>query len=178
MLSAGIGGVTTNLSHKRNMFENLEANMRYGFAGGVSTGFANVAIMGGAVAPPEGIDGRVLRSAAESQNVRHIPVYRSGGFYGTVLTHIGASKGFAGFGRNILVNQIDEVAEKQPYYNEYLWFHETAHYWQQVRSGWADVIGSLAWEQVIGHTYTHYGSYENRADRLAWLLGARYKPWH
>ncbi len=165
-ISVGVGGMATNGLRGENIFRNLGGNYAAGITGGISSAIANIAVMGGAIRPPQEIE-QQIEAASKDYGIKYRPLYRSGGLWGLGAKYLLLPAGFAGFGRNIIVNAGD------PEYNEvgnrYLWTHETAHFWQQSLNGWGATIGALAWEQIIlgSNAYNIQGTYENGADVIS-----------
>ncbi len=89
-----------------------------------------------------------LYTGARSFGATSDPVYRSGGIWGALAGAGLLPRGYAGFGRDIIVNEIAGTSDPIKLYNEYLWIHETAHFWQYERDGYGVGINRLAKEQL------------------------------
>jgi len=86
------------------------------------------------------------------------PVYRSGGLWAWV----GLARGFAGFGRDIIINDPDDPE---------LWIHETAHYWQFEGYGYSRALNGLVGEQLSKTTRDLF------LAPLAPFIGGGYNPY-
>ena len=84
------------------------------------------------------------------------PAYRSGGLWGLFT-----NRGIA-LGRNLVIPEKDNIE-----YQNYTFVHETAHYYQQIYSGYTTVLSSGMYEQwFMSNPYSTPGTQEWIADQL------------
>ncbi|SYZ73734.1 membrane hypothetical protein [Candidatus Zixiibacteriota bacterium] len=137
-ISGGVSGLAYNALEGNNLLSNMGNFVGRGALGGATSAITKSLIMG---APrlrtndPKTI--RQLDAGAKVYGCKSQPLYRSGG----LLKLLGMT-GFAGFGRDVIIN---ESKADNP---NYLWIHETIHFWQYKEAGYGNVLSHLSIEQA------------------------------
>jgi len=143
-LSGGIGGAITAGLSGGNIGDGFLQGAKYGAASSaVQTGLTQLAL-GHAIKPDSKRNGNAVRALNEiesdmrsSGNGKHIgaykPIYRSGGLWGQIM----GGRGIA-VGRNLVVPRNSDYR-----YEDYTYFHETVHYYQQIEMGYANYLGRI-----------------------------------
>jgi RHS repeat-associated protein len=166
-LSGGISGITYNAMEGRPLVSSFDDFVGRGALGGVTNALTKSAIMGAPrLKTSDPVVSRRLEVGAAVYGSKSEPLYRSGGLWGYFSKHsiplIGTlPKGFAGFGRDIIINGADD--------DSYLWTHESAHYWQYSERGFAKGLHVLTGEQLIwgDEAYEMIGRLEWEANYIS-----------
>jgi RHS repeat-associated protein len=150
----------------RDVEKSMLLGAKYGAISGATSAGLNIAIMGAAYKPN--------RTYGNFENGK--PVYRRG----TFLTKALFSGSGAAFGRNLVVNKLNEnYRYKDPdtgweidvnKYNQMVEAHETGHFQQQEAMGFANFYGKVIYEYIkYGRldSYCTPGTLEWDADRYA-----------
>lgn len=167
-VSGFVGGVSYNAMMKQSLTTGLGRHTGLGVLGGASQAAWKSAVFGAPRLAPEN-QRAYLETLRKLRGAPNLPVFRRGGLWGAIApTRIRG--GFAGMGRDVIVNQEDvRIGVTHPDivdYQEGLWTHEAMHYFQDYESGYATAAGHGLWEHTLfnGDPYTTIGTYEWDAE--------------
>jgi len=172
LISGGVSTMASNVLDGRPLGENLGRGAAYGAASGFASGLWKSALIGAPrLGPSNEVTAKRLEAGKFAFGVDSDPVYRSGGLWGLLASGGVLPRGYAGFGRDILINESDKLG----YYNEYLWIHETTHFWQYESDGYANTLGELTGEQLDAHVFDPM--WRSLVSRLGYIPRAPYNPY-